>query len=404
MGRPLVITRDTPRVTLALILSITIVCGLPVFLLAALFTEVAADLAAPRSALGVIIAVYWVMGAIISVLAGGVTVRIGARKVLVLSLRAAMLSLTGMAAATPSWQWFLVWAAVGGVAAGASQPGMNQLLTRRISVARRPLAFGLKQSAVPLSTMLCGLAIPAIALTVGWRWAFAAAGLLAALALIAFVQLGPMRLARGTPRSATSLPLGPGQGLFFLTLAGVTLFGVAAVNIVVSYGVVSAVERGIDLGTAGLLLGASSAAGAGVRILVGALVGRFGGSALRITAAMQAVGVIGILTMVPVETATYAIGLTIAFAIGWGWPGLIHLSVATIAGPSTPSATGIVQTGSYIGSAGGPLAAGLVYTVWGDQAVWWVSAVMLALSATLALLVAARPRPPQPSFAADPVS
>lgn len=41
----------------------------------------------------------------------------------------------------------------------------------------RGLVFGLKQAAIPLATMLGGVSAPAIAVTLGWRWASVDAGI-----------------------------------------------------------------------------------------------------------------------------------------------------------------------------------------------------------------------------------
>src|SRR5690606_25143943 len=100
--------------------------------------------------------------------------------------------------------------------------------------------------------------------------------------------------------------------------------------------------------------------------------------------------------MVPDNQVTYGIGIIVAFAIGWGWTGLIHYSVSQIAGPATPAATGIVQTGSYIGSGAGPLLAGIIYTAWGGHWLWMAAAIMLGGSGIAAYRAARRPRPETP--------
>jgi 4-diphosphocytidyl-2-C-methyl-D-erythritol kinase len=55
----------------------------------------------------------------------------------------------------------------------SSSTDRASLLARRVEVARRATAFAVKQSAIPAAMLLGGLAVPALALTVGWRWAFA---------------------------------------------------------------------------------------------------------------------------------------------------------------------------------------------------------------------------------------
>src|SRR5690606_19508698 len=47
---------------------------------------------------------------------------------------------------------------------------------------RQGIAFGIKQSAIPLATLLGGIAVPAITLSVGWRWTYVAGATFAVLA------------------------------------------------------------------------------------------------------------------------------------------------------------------------------------------------------------------------------
>ena len=390
------IARDSGRATILFAMGITIAGALPVFLIAALFTEISKDLRVPRYVLGVSVASSWVAAALVSVVAGKLTTRIGARKVVLLTLVLAIISLLGLALFVPSWQWLIVWAVVGGVATATSHPATNQLVTRRVSLKNHSLAFGLKQSAVPLTTLAAGLSIPLIALTLGWRWAFAMAAAMTVLLIFVFSWFGPRRLPAGTKRTMKKVPLSPELIRFFRSLSYVTALGAGGATILGAYGVISAVDRGIGVGTAGFLLSAASVIGALMRIGVGAVAGRAGRESLKMIAAMQLVGGIGIFIMVANNKWTYAIGLIVAFGIGWGWPGLVHFSVSNIAGPATPAATGIVQTGTYIGCAVGPFLAGVGYAAWGDRAIWFLSASMLTAAGLLAFLLSQRPRPKTP--------
>ena len=83
---------------------------------------------------------------------------------------------------------------------------------------RRGAAFGIKQAAAPLATLLAGLAIPVFALTLGWRAAFLAACLLFPLVVaiaICLVMLGVAATALCRP--------GPQANAF--AIVGMVLFG-----------------------------------------------------------------------------------------------------------------------------------------------------------------------------------
>ena len=78
--------------------------------------------------------------------------------------------------------WLAAALAVGGLANAVGQPAGNATLAQHVSADRFGIAFAVKQSGIPVATLLGGLAVPAVALTIGWRWAFAAGALLAVAA------------------------------------------------------------------------------------------------------------------------------------------------------------------------------------------------------------------------------
>ena len=54
------------------------------------------------------------------------------------------------------------------------------------------------------------------------------------------------------------------------------------------------------------------------------------------------------------EPAPFVVGVFVAFALGWGWPGLFNLAVVDLHREAPGAATGISQSGIYVGAAGGP--------------------------------------------------
>ena len=80
-----------------------------------------------------------------------------------------------------------------------------------------------------------------------------------------------------------------------------------------------------------------------------------------------------------------------AFSLGWGWPGLFNLAVVDHNRDAPAAATGVTQTGIYVGAAAGPAAFGLVSTELGYSAAW-AMAGGLCLLAALAFAYASRLR------------
>ena len=64
------------------------------------------------------------------------------------------------------------------------------------------------------------------------------------------------------------------------------------------------------------------------------------------------------------------VGALVAFALGWGWPGLFNLAVVDRNREAPGSATGVSQTGIYVGAAAGPAAFGALAHTAGYGTAW----------------------------------
>lgn len=382
------------RRTLAVVVGTTVSTGLPIFLLSTLFVQVAEDTAAPVSALGVIVAAFWTAAAIVSPTAGPLAVRLGSWRLAALAVLLATVSLTGIATASPSWYWLVGWAVVGGAANALGHPASNQVVALGVDARRQAFAYGLKQGAVPLTSIAGGIAVPLVALTVGWRWAFVAAGALSLFVLASYVR------SRSSPAVVDDSGekggrLGRQELRRLAVVACSCLFAAGAATTIVSFGVTGAVHRGLDPGLSGLLMSLASAIAGAMRVGVGLLADRGIGGSFRTIAAIQAVGAVGVLAMAWPATWTYAVGLLLAVGFGWGWPGLMHYAVSTAAGPAAAAATGIVSIGNYVGNAGLPLVFGLLFGRVPESVPWLIAGVALAAAALMVLRLGG-PRAPQP--------
>lgn len=362
---------------------------LPAFLAGGVAVQIRHDLGIGDAAFGMAIATFFFAAALASGPFGRLTERLGASTSLRVATVANAVVLAAIAAGVRQWGVLLVLLAAGGSVNGLTQPAANLTLARAMPERRKGLAFGVKQSAVPASTLLAGLAVPALALTVGWRWAFASGAVLAVLAFP--VIPSQARMGSGPEHSEEQPAFGGNGNASKATLRWLAVgigLGATAANALGSFLVSSGVRAGLGNAAAGLLLTIGSVAGLSTRLGMGALADRRDGGHLRWVGVMLAIGTIGFGLLATGSRWGQLAGAPIAFAAGWGWPGLFNLAVVR-ASPAAPgAATGVTQTGTYIGAGAGPLLFGLLAERW-SYAVGWAACAALALLGAAVLRFAA---------------
>ena len=354
---------------------------LPGFLTGGLAVQIRGELGFGEGALGFAVAAFFAASALASVVSGRVVERLGSTLGMRFAAVASAASLLAVSVLATSWWRLCACLVLGGLGNAISHPATHLLLAREVPQNRQGLAFGIKQAAIPAATLIAGLAVPLVATTVGWRWAFAGgAALVLCVALL--VPKGEKRnkMRRVKEARAGDAPLAP---LVLLAL-GIGL-GSAAANPLGAFVVESAVAAGIGVGAAGLLLALGSAAGIGVRVVFGHLADRLNSGRLRLVAGMLGVGTVGFVLLASGSAPLLVVGVTVAFAAGWGWPGLFNFAVVK-SNPGAPAAaTGITQTGASSGAAVGPLAFGLLVEETSFAMAWLASGVV-AIFAAAAIL------------------
>ncbi len=357
---------------------------LPAFLTGGLAVHVRDEFHFGTAALGLAVAAFFVTASVASAVMGRVVERIGPHRGMRLAAAGSAASLLGVALFARSWSGLVACLVLGGLANAVSHPAANLSLAREVPAGRQGLSFGIKQAAIPVATLLAGLAVPTIAATLGWRWAFAGG---AALAL-AVALLVPASTRRSiVRRSGVKGDKDARTGPLFLLALGIGLGSTAATPLG-AFLVESSVAAGLRVETAGLLLASGSAASIAVRVLFGRLADEMSGGRLLLVAAMLATGVAGFVMLATGEEALIVPGALLAFAAGWGWPGLFNFAVVKTSPGAPAAATGITQTGASGGAAVGPLVFGLVAEAASYQVAWFVCGAF-ALGA-LAAIVAGR--------------
>lgn len=360
--------------------STTVACVIPVFLVGGLAVQIAADLRFSPAGLGLIVAVYFGMSALASVPAGRLVERLGARTVARAAIVLSATCLLAIAGLARSLGLLMAILGAGAAANALGQLASNASLAHRVPPGRQGLSFGLKQAAVPLSTLLAGAAVPTIALTLHWRWAFVLA---AGIALAAVPLVPPDE--RGGRRGAAGDRAGRATAALVVIGVGATL-AAAAANALSTFLVDSSVAGGVDPGLAGLTLTLGSAVCVAARVGGGALADRWSGGHLAVIAGLLAAGAGGLALLAVAGPVPLVVGVTLGFGLGWSWPGLQNFAVVRLHPQSPAAATSITQTGVYAGACLGPLALGTLAAHAGYPTMWVAAAGAMLLSACFMVL------------------
>ena len=380
---------------------------------------------------------FFCVGAFSSALAGRLVERMGPAAALRTAAAGsgAVLVVTGVLGR--SWLALTALVAAAGLANSLVQPAANLYVARGVSPRRHGLALGIQKSGIPAASLVGGLAVPTVGLTIGWSWAFVLGGLLACAASLSVrpaggavtgaggISVGSNQL--GDSRGSLAAPLGrvafgaagqtssPVTGVespegtgetrprprpdvpmrLLVAVASSTCLAVIGSVALSSFFVLYSVDIGTTEASAGILLMLGSLVGIAARLLMGAGADRSSISPWRMLAAMFALAAVAFAGLATGSKAMMISAMPFAFATSFAWPGLFHLAVVR-SNPSAPgAATGVTLTGSYIGAVCSPLLFGLIVETTGYVWAWGVAAITSAAAAGLMALVSRRVSTPR---------
>jgi MFS family permease len=160
-----------PRIV-ATSISASTVGALPALLVGGLAVLVRDDLGFDEFQLGLAISAFFLPSILFSIPAGFVSERLGPHRAMLAGVTITGIALVGIAFTATSWAGLMVWLFIAGTGNTIGPIAINHLLATAVRRDRQGLAYGVKQSSIPLAGLLAGLAVPLIGLTIGWRWAF----------------------------------------------------------------------------------------------------------------------------------------------------------------------------------------------------------------------------------------
>ncbi|MEZ5371711.1 MAG: MFS transporter [Microthrixaceae bacterium] len=381
---------------------------LPVFLVGALVGPMGDELGYRETTAGVLMAAFFAVSALVARRAGSIADSIGPITALQLGLAGSAVVAAVIAVAADSAVLLGATMMIGGGCNALTQVAANVYLARYLPVHRHGVAFAVKQSANPGGAMVAGVLLPSLVLNLGWRSAFvvAAVGSGGSAWALASARSWPVVPGSGGPPSppdtggSSSDPnptidasSGGRRDRALLLVAASAAFGSASAVALGGFFVESARDAGVGLGAAGLAASLGSATAIAGRLVVGVRADRVQADPRRILgwiAAMLVTGSAALLLCGVRAPWAQWLALPLAYGAGWAWPGVFNLAVVR-ARPDQPGrATGVSQTGIYVGTTVGPLVLGAVSERAGYQVTWSLAAGLACVGA--AGMIAARSR------------
>ena len=329
-------------------------------------------------------------GAMVSTLMGGATVaRLGAIRVSQWGLILCALGL--LLCAVPWFPAMVLGAVLIGLGYGPITPASSHLLARTTPKDRMSLVFSLKQTGVPLGSMLAGAIVPPLLLVMNWQASLVAVAVVCVLC--AWVSQALRTELDGDRRPETLvqwrsliqpirlvlahralLTMASCSFMFSMVQLSLTTYLVTFLHDDLSYGLVAA----------GLALSATQIGGIGGRIAWGYVADRWLGARrmLLLLASMMALGALALASafLTPDTPQSVVIGILVAFgASAIGWNGVYLAEVARRAPAGMASmATGGTLAFTFLGVVVGPPMFGALSGLFGTYRAGFVGLMVMA--------------------------
>ena len=387
-------TGPSPRRALAATVIAIVLAVSPIFLVGAVTVLMRSDIAMTQFRLGVCVAVFYGSTAVASVSGGRFADRRGGLRATGVGVVGSGLALVGLALLARQWEHVIAFLVLGGLANGITQPASSLAVAQSMPAPSQGLAFGVKQTDGALATLVAGLAASLIAVPFGWRWAVATVAL-GTIAFFVVRQAQPCEAGAATADAGAHAPVAKRPlillafGMAFATGAGVSMGG---------FFVDAVVSGGLSVRTAGWLLSGGSVAAAAARVGWGWVADRRTGSVYPLVAALLLAGGAGFVLLGARPGAALLVAATgVAFACGWGWPGLLFYGIVRDNPGGPGEATGIVTAGGSSGGVVAPMVFGWLAQHHGYSAAWRAGGAALAVAAALVLAAEVARRRTAPS-------
>ena len=170
---------------------------LPGFLVGALALQIRSDLDVRVEAVAAGVSVFFLAGALSAGWGGRLADHVGAVRAMRWCVLITAACLLAGALLAESLVVLLLLLAVAGVSNAVCQPAINLFVSEQVPADRQGLGFGIKQSGIPAAILVSGLALPLLAIPLGWRATFA------------LCALGPLAIGAGAAPRGLGARLAP---------------------------------------------------------------------------------------------------------------------------------------------------------------------------------------------------
>jgi len=274
-----------------------------------------------------------------------------------------------------------------GLGYGPITPASSQILARTTPPDQMALVFSIKQTGVPVGSMMAGAIVPSLMLAIHWQWTLVMVAIACVLSALMAQPLrhdlddlrqanlpfqmgtltGPIRMVLGHRALATMAAC---SFMFSMVQMSLTTYLVTYLHDDLAYGMVSA----------GLLLSVTQMGGIGGRILWGLVADKWLGAqkALALLAALMACSSLATALLLPVLPIWGIWMVLIVFgASAIGWNGVYLSEVARQAPEGKASvATGGTLTFTFLGVVIGPPIFGALSTAFGSYRAGFLALVV----------------------------
>lgn len=364
----------------------TVSTVLPGFLIGALSVQVSEEMAVSEGFYGWGLGSFFAAAMVGSILLGRLSQRIGALSQVTAALAVTAAAQLALAATAQSFGAVIGFLVVAGLCNAANQASVNLALAQA-RLARLGLAVSIKQSGLPTATLLAGLAVPSLALTVGWRWAYVASAAFALAALTMARAAAGSSPARAAANGGSRPESSPRDLVGAAAVGAFLAFSAGSLN---AWGVGSGVDAGLGEAAAGLFLSLGAATGITLRLVCGWLSDTMRSRPFLVGGITALVGSAGMALLALRSPGLHVAAMLLAFGGGWIWPVFTNFGIVRTNPEAAGAATGVTQVGIYVGVFVGPLLTGWLIEHSGYPLMWLAVAGSTVIGATISIRIADR--------------